>query len=210
MTDDEVGHMTEKVVIPEADDIDIKPRNFTKKKPGEYLPFGVEGKSLVPEMVKVGDGHKIHVTGLTHDARGYPVMNPDCQEELIHRLIGKIQKNADKIILMEEDFDDAEIVVISYGITSRIAMRAVAMAKEKGIKAGNLRLVTIWPFPEKRIQELAGKVKAFIVPEMNMGQLTLEVERCTGGRARTFPITQAGGRVHKPGDILKVIMEAAK
>ena len=210
MMDECVGHMTEKVVIPPAEDINIVPRNFTKKKPGEYLPYEVEGDSLVPEMVKVGDGYNIHVTGLTHDTRGYPAMNPDCQVELIHRLINKIQGNADKIIIMEEDLDNAEIVVISYGITSRIALRAVSMAREKGLKVGNLRLVTIWPFPEKRIRALAEKVKALIVPEMNMGQLSLEVERCAGGRARTFPITQAGGMVHKPSDILDVIMEAAK
>jgi 2-oxoglutarate ferredoxin oxidoreductase subunit alpha len=211
MMDECVGHMTERVVIPPADEITVRPRNFTKKKPGDYLPFEVTGDSLVPEMVKAGDGHRIHVTGLTHDEQGYPVMNADCQKGLIHRLMDKIRLNAEKIIITEEDqVDDADIVVMSYGITSRIALRAVIMAREEGLKVGNIRLVTIWPFPEKRVQELAGRVKALIMPEVNMGQLYYEVERCAAGRTKTYLIPHAGGTVHEPEDILDVIREAAK
>ena len=211
MMDECVGHMTEKVVIPEPDKIEIQPRRYTKKKPGEYLPYAVNG-DLVPDMVKAGDGYFFHVTGLTHDERGYPAMNWQAQEKLVHRLMDKINKNAEDIILLEEEnMESAEIVVISYGITSRVALRGIQLAEESGISnIGRLRLLTVWPFPEKRIKELAPKVKAFVVPEMNYGQIVYEVERCAAGKCKTILIPHGGGTVHKPEDIYKAIKEAYK
>jgi len=210
MMDECVGHMTEKVVIPPAEEIEITPRRYTKKPPGEYLPFQA-GPDLIPEMVKVGDGYRIHVTGLTHDERGYPVMSAACQEELVHRLVNKIRLNTDKIARFEEtDMDDAEVVVVAYGITSRVALRAIAAARAKGIKVGMMRLVVVWPFPERKIRELAGRVKAIVVPEMNYGQIYFEVERCAAGRSRTVLVPHGGGTVHDPEVIEKAIVEAAK
>ncbi len=211
MMDECVGHMTEKVVIPEPDKIEIQPRRYTKKKPGEYLPYAVNG-DLVPDMVKAGDGYFFHVTGLTHDERGYPAMNWQAQEKLVHRLMDKINKNAEDIILLEEEnMESAEIVVISYGITSRVALRGIQLAEESGISnIGRLRLLTVWPFPEKRIKELAPKVKTFVVPEMNYGQIVYEVERCAAGKCKTILIPHGGGTVHKPEDIYKAIKEAYK
>jgi 2-oxoglutarate ferredoxin oxidoreductase subunit alpha len=119
--------------------------------------------------------------------------------------------NADKIIMIEEDqIDNAEIVVVSYGITSRVAIRAVQLARKAGMKIGTLRLKTVWPFPEKRIKQLARKIKAFVVPEINYGQVVLEVERCAAGKAATYHVPHMGGWVHDPDDILKVIKEATK
>jgi 2-oxoglutarate ferredoxin oxidoreductase subunit alpha len=113
--------------------------------------------------------------------------------------------------MVEEDqIDNAEIVVISYGITSRVAIRAVQLARKAGMKIGTLRLKTVWPFPEKRIKQLAKKIKAFVVPEINYGQVVLEVERCAEGKAATYHVPHLGGWVHDPNDILKVIKEAAK
>jgi 2-oxoglutarate ferredoxin oxidoreductase subunit alpha len=130
---------------------------------------------------------------------------------LVPRLIEKIRKNADKIIKIEEDeTDTAEVIVISYGITSRVAVRAVQQARKNGIKVGTLRLITVWPFPEKRIKELSKKVKAFVVPEVNYGQVVLEVERCVGGEASVIGVPHCGGWVHDPEDILKAIKEASK
>ncbi|GAB4366982.1 MAG: 2-oxoacid:acceptor oxidoreductase subunit alpha [Calditrichia bacterium] len=211
MMDECVGHMTEKVIIPPADEIELEPRRYTKKKPGEYLPFEY-GKDLVPDMVKAGDGYFFHVTGLTHDERGYPDMSWETQEKCVHRLLDKINKNADDIyILEEEDIDDAEIVVVSYGITSRVALRGIQLAKEAGIKKiGRLRLITVWPFPEKRIRELASRIKAFVVPEMNYGQIVLEVERCAAGQCKTILVPHGGGTVHKPESIYQAIKEANK
>jgi 2-oxoglutarate/2-oxoacid ferredoxin oxidoreductase subunit alpha len=209
MMDECVGHMTEKVVIPEASEIDITERKFTSKKPGDYLPYD-PGENLVPEMTKAGDGHFFHVTGLTHDEKGYPVMNWHAQEKLVHRLMDKINLNSEEIILTEEEnMKNAQIVVISFGITSRVALKAIQMAKEKKINhIGQLRLKTIWPFPEKRIRELAKSVKAFVVPEMNYGQMVLEVERCAAGKCKTILVPHGGGTVHDPEVILKAIEEA--
>ena len=134
------------------------------------------------------------------------------QEKCVRRMIEKITKNADNIIMLEEEnLDTAEVVVISYGITSRVALRAIQMAEESGLKnLGRLRLLTIWPFPEKKIRELAKKVKAFVVPEMNYGQMVLEVERCAAGHCKTILVPHGGGTVHPPDMIFKAIEEAYK
>src|SRR5512135_277045 len=126
MLDEVVGHMTEKVVIPPADQIQVSPRRYTSKKPSEFKLFEPAEGSLVPEMIKAGDGYRVHVTGLTHDERGYPAMNPIAQDKLVGRLVGKIRLNREKIIRVEEkNLAGAEVVVVSYGITSRVAERAI-------------------------------------------------------------------------------------
>jgi 2-oxoglutarate ferredoxin oxidoreductase subunit alpha len=209
MMDECVGHMTEKVVIPEPEAIEIETRRFTNKKPGDYMPYEY-GNDLIPDMTKAGDGHFFHITGLTHDEKGYPVMNWQTQEKLVRRLIEKIRNVADDIVILEEEnMRDAEIVIVSYGITSRVALKAIQMAKEKKLNhIGQMRLKTIWPFPEKRIRELAGKIKAFVVPEMNYGQMVLEVERCASGKCKSILVPHGGGTVHDPEVILKAIEEA--
>jgi 2-oxoglutarate ferredoxin oxidoreductase subunit alpha len=210
MMDESVGHMTEKVVIPPVDKIDIYPRRYTTLPPGEYLPFK-PGDDLVPDITKAGAGHKIHVTGLTHDERGYPVMNADCQDKLVRRLVYKIKKNIDDIAMYTEDgVKDADVVVISYGITSRISMKAIRAVREKGLKVGHLRLIVVWPLIEQYVRELASRVKALVVPEINLGQVVLEVERCAAGRCKVVSVPHAGGTVHQPGVILKAIMESTQ
>jgi 2-oxoglutarate/2-oxoacid ferredoxin oxidoreductase subunit alpha len=210
MMDECVGHMTEKVVIPPASEIEIYPRRKASLPPGEFKPYAT-GEDLVPEMVHAGDGYRFHVTGLTHDERGYPSMTPKTQEQLLRRLQGKIRKAAAEITLLDQEgTEDAEVVVVSYGITSRVAQRAIEMARKKGVRVGRCRLITVWPFPEEPLRELAGRVKGIVVPELNLGQISLEVERVAGGRCRTIPVTHAGGTVHRPEDILEAIMEAAK
>ncbi|UCE58802.1 MAG: 2-oxoacid:acceptor oxidoreductase subunit alpha [Phycisphaerales bacterium] len=210
MLDECVGHMTEKVVIPKAEDIEIVPRRLTKKPPGEFFPYRVNGNS-VPEFARAGDGYRFHTTGLTHDERGYPVMSADCQEVCVKRLLDKINDNADDIIMLEEeDIDGADVVVIAFGITARVARMGIELAAKKGIKIGFIRMITLWPFPEKRIRELAGKIKAFVVPEINYGQMVLEVERCAGGKAATVSVPHGGGGVHDPDVIRDAIVGAAK
>ncbi|MBN1608391.1 MAG: 2-oxoacid:acceptor oxidoreductase subunit alpha [Polyangiaceae bacterium] len=211
MMDEVVGHMTERVVIPEASELRVLDRKWTQKKPGEYLPFATTEDDLVPEMVKAGEGHRIHVTGLTHDERGYPAMNPEAQDRLVKRLADKIRRNKDKIVDVREDgVLGADIVVVSYGITSRVAISSVAAAREKGLKVGHLRLVITWPFPAKRIRELVGTVRAFVVPELNLGQMVLEVERAVAGRAAVVSVPHAGGTVHEPEVILASIVDVAR
>ncbi|MEN6607054.1 MAG: 2-oxoacid:acceptor oxidoreductase subunit alpha [Bryobacteraceae bacterium] len=210
MMDECVGHMTEKVVIPQADEIEIYPRRRTKKTPDEYHAYAT-GDDLVPEMVHAGEGYRFHITGLTHDERGYPLMNPKSQDHLVRRLHDKILNAAGDIAMYEEEGTaDADVVVVSYGITSRVARHAVELARSEGLKVGTLRLITVWPFPEKKLQKLARSARAFVVPELNLGQIVLEVERVAKGDAKTYAVTHAGGTVHRPEQILEAIREAAR
>jgi 2-oxoglutarate ferredoxin oxidoreductase subunit alpha len=205
MMDECVGHMTERVVIPPADEIEIYPRRYYEGLKENYLPYQADG-DLVPAIVRAGDGYRIHVTGLTHDERGYPSMTVGAQENLVHRLVNKIRLNADRIVEYREDqVEGAEVVVVTYGITSRVAIPAIEQARKEGLKVGHLRLVVVWPFPEKRIRELATKVKGFVVPEINYGQIVLEVERCAAGKAPVKLVPHGGGAVHRPADIYNAI-----
>jgi 2-oxoglutarate ferredoxin oxidoreductase subunit alpha len=205
LTDGLVGHMTEKVLVPKPREIQIYPRRLTTKSPQEYLPYQPE-EDLVPAMVNFGEGYRIHTTGLTHDERGYPDMSIEAQDRLIRRLVNKIRKNMDDISTIEENnVNDADIIVVSYGVTSRVVPIAIEKARKEGIKVGSIRLITVWPFPEKRIAELARNVKAWIVPEINLGQMVREVERAVGRLAQVIPVSHAGGDVHDPDDIYKVI-----
>ena len=209
MMDECVGHMTEKVVIPPADQIEVEPRRYTTKPPGVYKPYE-PGVDLVPEMVRAGDGYRFHITGLTHDEQGYPSMNPETQAKLVGRLQEKIKRAADDLAFFEEEgTENADVIVVSYGITSRVAQKAVEMARARGLRVGKLRLITAWPFPDKQIKKLAKRTKAFVVPELNMGQMVREVERAAGGVARTIGVPHAGGTVHRPEQILEAIVEAA-
>jgi len=210
MMDEVVGHMTERVEIPPADEIDVVDRRWSDKKPGEYKPYET-GEEMVPSMVKAGDGYRIHVTGLTHDERGYPSMTPQTQDTLIWRLRNKIRNDTDKLLDVRMDqVEGADVVVVSFGITSRVAGAAIDAARKQGLKVGHVRLIIVWPFPEKLIAELAQKVKAFVVPELNLGQVVLEVERAAAGKARVLSVPHAGGTVHEPAQILEKIKEAAR
>jgi 2-oxoglutarate ferredoxin oxidoreductase subunit alpha len=210
MMDEVVGHMTEKVVIPSADQIEITPRRHTSQ-PLDRNRLYEACEDLVPEMAHAGEGYNFHVTGMTHDERGYPAPTTAVQEQLVTRLRDKIRNAAGRIAMYEADaIDGADVVVVSYGITSRVARRAIEMAQQNGLKVGMFRLITAWPFPEKEISEIAGKAKAMVVPELNLGQMVREVERVAAGRCRVVPVTHAGGSVHRPEEILEKILEAAR
>ncbi len=210
MMDECVGHMTEKVVIPEANEIEIVPRVLTDKTPDEYWPYATNG-NMVPEFARAGDGYRFHTTGLTHDERGYPVMSAECQDKLVRRLVDKISLSTEEIInLQEVEVEGADVVVIAYGITARVARMGIELAREKGVKVGFMRLITVWPFPERRIRELSQQVKAFVVPEINLGQVVLEVERCAGDRAEAWAVQHSGGEAHDPEDIAEAIVKAAQ
>ncbi len=209
MADAVVGHMSEKVMIPPPERIKLFPRRKPVVPPEEYLPFQPDS-DLVPSMANAGEGYRFHVTGLTHDERGYPADSVAAQDKLVRRLIDKIERNKEDIIMLEADgLDDAEAVVIAYGISARIARFALTQARENGLKVGMLRLITVWPFPEEMIKELASKVKAFIVPEINCGQIALEVERCAHGRAEVIPVPHLGGGVHQPEVIVSALRKVA-
>jgi 2-oxoglutarate/2-oxoacid ferredoxin oxidoreductase subunit alpha len=210
MMDECVGHMTEKVVIPKPEEIEVTERRYSDAKPGDYLPYQTNGE-MTPPMAKAGDGHKFHITGLTHDERGYPVMNAEAQEKCVRRLVNKIRKNADKIVTLDEsETENADVILVSYGITSRVAVKAIEMAKAQGVKVGHLRLITVWPFPENRIRELATRVPAFVMPELNYGQMFFEMQRVIEGKAKSYLVEHGGGTVHDPEVICRQLVEAAR
>jgi len=207
MTDEIVGHMSEKVVIPRAETIEIVNRLKPKGRKDRFKLFepGPNGIALMPAA---GDGYKIHVTGLTHDEKGYPVMTVEAQAEMMARLTGKIKNNIDQIIQTEEFLlDDAEIVFISYGVSSRTCLAALEVARSKGIRAGFLRLITIWPFPDDQISALAERVKALITVEINLGQIHREVKRCAGSKAPAYLVGHPGGTVISPERVLEMVEE---
>jgi 2-oxoglutarate ferredoxin oxidoreductase subunit alpha len=209
MMDECVGHMMERVVIPPAEEIEIYPRRYTEAPIGEYLPFAPD-EDLVPAMARAGAGFRFHMTGLTHNEKGYPDMTPAGQALLIRRLSEKIKRAAVELTDVEEDrVEDAEVVVVSYGITSRVVLPAVAALRAKGRRVGTLRLRAVWPFPEHRIRALAPKVKALVVPELNMGQMVREVERLAGA-TRVVSVPHAGGTVHDPAVIGDALQEALR
>lgn len=207
LMDEVVGHMAERVVIPAADDIPFTPRKKPAHAPGEqaFLSYAPD-EDLVPPIAHAGEGYKVHMTGLTHDERGYPALNAPTHDKLVNRLVDKVRLNADDILMYEEiGTEDADTVVISFGCTARSARHAVAEARREGLKCGFLRLITVWPFPEERIRQLiaAGKVQRFIVPEVNLGQLRREVERLTS--LPVLRLNHAGGEMPAPQDILELI-----
>ena len=209
MMDEVVGHMTERVVIPPAEEIEVAPRKWTTKPPGEFRLYETTGTDLVPEMIKAGDGYRVHVTGLTHDERGYPAMNPQAQDALVRRLRDKIAKSSHKLVDVRMDgVEGADVLVLSYGITSRIVTAALEEARKRGVRAGHLRLVTCWPFPARLLREIASTAKAIVFPELNMGQMALEAERAVAGRIPVVSVPHAGGTVHDPDVIVENIMEA--
>ncbi|RJS80433.1 2-oxoacid:acceptor oxidoreductase subunit alpha [Candidatus Bathyarchaeota archaeon] len=210
LADGFIGHLWERVIIPPLEEIKVVKRKKPKVPPEKYIPFKPDD-DLVPPMANFGDGYRVHVTGLTHDEHGYPrTDDPEVQFKLVQRLCEKIRKNAEKIIKIKElMLEDAEVAVIAYGIASRASISAVKKAREAGIKAGLLRLVTVWPFPEKIVSEIANQVKAIVVPEMNYGQLVREVERAAKETPVHF-IPKLGGEPHKPDEIFEVIRRAVK
>ncbi len=207
MADEVVGHTLERVTIPPAEKIKAVNRKKPSTPPENYLHYKTDS-SLIPVLPDAGDGYKIHVTGLTHDERGYPVPDAETQEILITRLINKIRKNRDKIIDYKGYFlNGAKIIIVTYGSSFRPALKAMRSLRDGGVKVGLLKLNTIWPFAEDLIRKLAKKVEAFVVPEVNFGQIALEVERCASGKAITKLISHAGGGIHTPQQIEKGVKE---
>ena len=216
MTDAEVGHMTERVIIPPPEEIELIERPLVRK--GDVAPDhfriyrdpdpGDDG--AVSPMAIAGEGFRFHVTGLTHDERGYPAMSAEASEWNIRRLVNKIRLNRDEIIQVEERYlDAAEIVVVSYGISARTSLWPIEQAQKEGMRVGYLRLITVWPFPEERIRKLAKKIKAFVVPEINAGQMMREVERCAAGQAKVIGVNRLGGDILEPQQVLRALRAAA-
>lgn len=205
MADEVIGHMREKIVI--EDDIEIVPRTMPNKE-DNYLPFKNVENGTNP-MPSFGEGFNIHVTGLTHDERGYPDTNsPETHTELVQRLCDKILNNKDKICsVVSEGCEDADIVVVSYGAPVRSVITAVKKAQEEGKKVGYIKIDTPWPFPDEQIAELVGDASDVIVVEMNLGQMYYEVDRVLDSKVNTHLIGIIGGLLPTPDEILSKIEE---
>lgn len=210
MADEIVGHMHERVIIPPEDEIEIINRPKPTVSRENYLPYE-PGPDGVAPMANFGDGYRMHITGLTHDLRGYPVMDTEAQEQMVNRLISKIRNNLEKIISYDSYYmDDAEIVVVAYGISARPARQAAFEARERGLKVGFIKLNTVWPFPEKMFRDLSSGLKGMIMPEINMGQMVLELERAVQGRCPVRLISHPGGGIIRPGIISETIESVVK
>ena len=209
LMDEIIGHMTEHVIVPEEGAIPRVNRKRPSVPPGspDFLPYKAD-EDLIPPMAHAGEGYRVHMTGLTHDERGYPSLTAQTHEKLINRLVDKVRLNADRIVQYELlHTDDAEVIVVALGCTSRSARRAVAQARMQGIRAGMLRPITMWPFPQNALKELAnnGVVKRFVVPEINLGQMCREVQRNT-----SLPVTRLnhpGGAMIAPDQILEALAQ---
>ncbi len=207
MTDEVTGHLSERVVIPEVQRIVLRNRLKPKGRKDRFKPF-LPGPNGVPPMAIAGEGYGIHVTGLTHDERGYPVMTAEAHATMVGRLTEKIRRNLRDITAIESyRLEDADVAVVSYGVSARSSLAAVDEARAKGIRAGLLRLITVWPFPEAEIMALADRVRCFVTVELNLGQIHLEVQRCSFGRVPAFLVGHAGGTVIPPEAIVDVLQQ---
>lgn len=207
MSDEILAHMTERVIIPPADQIEVINRKKPKVSPEEYQPYLADKDDLVPPMANAGDGYHIHMTGLVHDERGYPVLTAEVHNNLVKRLIDKVEKNKDKIIEVKEyHMEDAEIAVFAYGSLARTVLASVREARKKGKKVGLVRPLTLWPFPDRYIRDLAKRVKTIMVTEMNAGQLVGEVERYACADAKVLSFPKYGAHLVWPAEILDDIM----
>lgn len=208
MLDEIVGHMREKIEIPNIEDIEIYNRLKPEKGDVSYKAYKVEENEIVPRMAAFGDGFKFHVTGLMHDEFGFPSNNSDVANNLLRRIMNKISDNIDDIVMCEEEYtEDAELIILAYGCTYRSARSAVKQARELGYKVGLFKVTTIWPSPEKQIRELSQKVDKILIPELNLGQYCSEVERIVAGKSNIYSLCKVTGEAITPDEIITKIME---
>jgi 2-oxoglutarate/2-oxoacid ferredoxin oxidoreductase subunit alpha len=209
LVDEVVAHMREKITLDDAESIEIFNRVKPTVPPEWYIPYEDTPKG-VPAMANFGEGYRYHVTGLTHDVRGFPTSRPDEIDPFIRRLFRKISQNYGDISIGEFfQTDDADISVIAYGCVARSAKRAVVDARERGLKVGLLKLTTLWPFMRDAVEKVLQRSKTVIVPEMNMGQISREVKRVNRGGSKVFTINRVDGKIITPQDILARIKEVS-
>ena len=211
MMDECVGHMTEKVVIPEADGIAIVPRRFTQKSPDGVPPVRAAGG----RRARNGEsGRRLSLPRDRPDARRARLSQHDRGDTGPHGAAHAVQVGAaGRAAGLFSKRTGWKTPTWWWFLTgSRRGWRSgpSKWRAQQGVRAGKFRLISAWPFPAAHIAELAARVKAFVVPELNLGQMVHEVERAVAGKAAVIPVTHAGGTVHDPEVILKAIVEAAR
>jgi 2-oxoglutarate ferredoxin oxidoreductase subunit alpha len=210
LMDEIVGHMREKVVLP--DTASLKPlRRSAPASPAGYVPYAADPDGGVPLMAPFGEGYRWHVTGLFHEDSGRPTGKGEVADRLLRRLARKVEKAAPSFEEhFEESLEDAEVVVVSFGCSAMSALSAVRRARKTGVKAGMLRLKTVWPFPEGLVARAIKGAKRIVVPEMNLGQLALEVERVCGNLAPVIRLGKVNGDLFRPEEIFDAIAEVVR
>lgn len=207
LLDEIIGHMREKVELPEYEEIEIIDRKKPTCSPAEYKPYKID-ESMIPAMADFGSGYKWHVTGLFHDETGFPTGKPEIVDAQLQRLMNKFSKYEDEILMWDEVMtDDAEILLVGYGSTARSALDAVETLRAEGIKVGLFRPITIWPFPEKALRARLEQIKHIIVPEMNYGQLILEVERICKDKTAVSGLFKVNSLPITPDEIAAKVRE---
>ena len=207
LLDEVIGHMRESVTLPAPGSYHCESRQTPDAGLDDYCP-AASGGDVVAPLAHFGGPHRFHVTGLTHDAHGFPTMVPEEVDKKIHWIVDKIESRADDLAMNDEFMtEDCDVLLFAYGSTARVAKASVRQLREQGVKAGLLRVKTIWPFSSKRLGELAQQVRRIIVPEMNMGQLVLEVERTVGGQVPVRRFGRVDGRLFTPDQITAFVTE---
>ncbi|WP_421901529.1 2-oxoacid:acceptor oxidoreductase subunit alpha [Maridesulfovibrio sp.] len=205
LIDEITAHTREKIIIPNPDEYEVFNRIVPTMPPEWYKPYE-ETVRGVPPMPAIGSGYRFHVTGLTHDTNGFPTSRPDEVRELNERLFRKIDQFLHDVQLVDEvDTEDADVVVIAYGTVARSAELAVKQARDLGVKAGLLKLSTLFPYPRKATEKVMAKASTLVVPEMNMGQISREVKRVNNGQVSVRTINKVDGQIITPAEILKVL-----
>ena len=209
LLDEVIAHLTETVALPGPSKIESVSRKWTSESREDFKPYAISADGI-PAMARPGDGYRTHTTGLTHDETGFPTQEPEQVERTMMRLLTKLERHRDDIEQFETlQTEDAEILIVAFGIVGRAAARAVNDARASGLQAGLLRPITLWPFPEQMLKTIASRVRAVIVPEMNAGQLCLEVERLCPDAVPVIPVNRIDGEPIEPHQIVAAVETAA-
>jgi 2-oxoglutarate ferredoxin oxidoreductase subunit alpha len=208
MSETTIALMRENLVIPPAEEIEIVNRAKPDVSPEKFIPFRAE-KNSSPPLPEFGEGYRILHSLNPHDEMGGIAWDPDVYEKLYDRITGKVAANKDDIVKTDGFFlDDAKIVLIAYGSESRPCLDAVKAARENGIKAGLLKLATVWPVADKQIKEAAENAEVVLAVEMNIGKYAREIERVIGGQCEVRRVTKNRGLIHSMAEIYQTIKEA--
>jgi len=207
LSDEVVAHTREKIVLPPPEEIEVVDRLRPTMPPEWYIPYEDNARG-VPPMGIFGDGYRYHVTGLIHDVRGFPTERADEIVPFINRLFRKITQHFTDILMVQEDLTrDAQVLVVAYGSVARAAKQAVKEARQRGLKAGLVKLITLWPFPRRLLEPLLRRVRAVLVPELNLGQISREVKRVNQGMTRIETLNRIDGHLITPEEILARLMK---
>lgn len=207
LMDELIGHLREKIEIPEPGELEVIPRKLPTVSPEEFKAFEYT-EDLVPPMANFGMGYRYNVTGLFHDETGFPTNNTDQAERLLNRLMAKIDNNLDDILIYEEiNAQEADVLLVSFGGMVRASKEAMITLKEKGYNVGLFAPKTVWPFPSARLNELSKNKKSIFVVEMNLGQMIEPVMLAAQNKDIVKGINKANGEIITPEQIVEKCLE---